>query len=154
MSFTFNTLPFKGYTPYNLRCSCDNPDNAIAFAESPSVRMRMHLEDWGVPAYTASSSFGIPVILDCFFPSVLDASFAFFSDANVSKCSTIPNLDTIFFRVSSDNFGELPKADTFVVNVSLVCDVKLGFSTIPTTKTASCSFTAEFATFAFFFVSI
>ena len=58
-----------------------------------------------------------------------------------------------FLRVSSESRGLLPNADTLVVSVSLVCDVKLGFSMRAFTNTPRVSRTRLGLTFTFFFVS-
>ena len=153
VSFTFRTLPFNGYTPKNFRCSWLRPDNAIALAESPSVRMSVHLADSFVPAWTASSSLGMPVILDCFLPSVLLFSLASLADCASSSFGTIASLVTIFLSVSSDSRNPEPNDPDLVVSVSLVWLVKLGFSIIAVTNTARLSRTMLGLTLTFFLVS-
>lgn len=52
------------------------PAIAKLLALSPSVRMRVHLSEFLVPASFASYNFGMPVILAFFAPPVILASFA------------------------------------------------------------------------------
>ena len=113
----------------------------------------MHLAESLVPARTASSSFGIPVIRVCFLPSVFELSFASFADWASTIVLTRFSFETIFFNVSSPNFGLEPKADCLVVSVSFVWLVKLGFSIIDVMNTARLSRTSPGLTLIFFLVS-
>ena len=96
----------------------------------------MHFAESLVPALTASSSLGMPVILDCFLPSVLLLSFASLTDCASNSFGTIASLLTTFLSVSSLSLKLEPNALTLVVSVSLVWLVKLGFSIMEVTKTA------------------
>jgi hypothetical protein len=60
-SRTLRSLPRSGKTPYSSRPMTLRPLMARAFAESPSVRISVHLSEPRPPALLASSSFGIPV---------------------------------------------------------------------------------------------
>ncbi len=51
-------FPLRGYTPKLDRPKIESPVTAIAFALSPSVRIKVHL-DLGFPASFASSNFSV-----------------------------------------------------------------------------------------------
>ncbi|ABT15186.1 hypothetical protein NY2A_b787R [Paramecium bursaria Chlorella virus NY2A] len=74
-SRTFNSFPRRGNTPYLSRPTTDSPAIASVAAESPSVRMRVHILLLFVPAHVASLSLGIPVTRIFLVPSVFFSSF-------------------------------------------------------------------------------
>ena len=67
---------------------------ASAFAESPSVRMRVQCSLLRPPASFASSSLGMPVKRCLFEPSVLFSSLLALKVAHDSTFSTIPDFAT------------------------------------------------------------
>ena len=95
----------------------------------------------------------MPVILDCFLPSVLELSLASFADCASNNFGTIASLDTTFFSVSSLSLKLDPNAPALVVSVSFVWLVKLGFSIMDVKNTARLSRTILGLTLTFFFVS-
>ena len=124
------SLPFKGNTPYRSLPTIYKPLIARAFAESPSVRIRVHSQPRDVPAKFASSSFGIPRSRCFFFPPVPSARFSWaFCLASTFKItlSTI-GLETSFFKKLSLNSHLEPKFLLWVVRVSLVYESNAGFS--------------------------
>jgi hypothetical protein len=70
-NLTFKSLPFKGKTPNRERPRIGNPEIANAFAESPSVRIRVHSLDFEVPAHSASSNLLIARYFFFVFPPPL-----------------------------------------------------------------------------------
>ena len=95
------------------------PLTARAFAESPSVRMRVHLSEFRVPALLASSSFGMPVIRERLAPSFFFRSFDCLKLAQLRMLSTTPHLPT-FFMKSGEAVHLEPKLEALSVSVSLV----------------------------------
>lgn len=59
-SRTFNILPRSGKTPKRSRPTTPRPETASDLAESPSVSISVHKEEFLVPASFASSNFGTP----------------------------------------------------------------------------------------------
>ena len=63
-SLTLSNFPFNGKTPnLSLALILDTPATARDLAESPSVRINVHKEEFLVPAKLASSNLGKPKIL-------------------------------------------------------------------------------------------
>jgi hypothetical protein len=71
---------------------------ARAFAESPSVSIKVHLSESLPPASFASSSLGMPRIFDLLVPSVFFRSFFSLKSAQERRFSTIPELATAIVR--------------------------------------------------------
>jgi len=95
---------------------------ANAFAESPSVRIKVQLSASFVPARFASSSFGIPNNRCFFFPPVPSYLFncaSYRASTFAITLSTIAELQT-FLKNASLSLQVDPNAFGLVVNVSLV----------------------------------
>lgn len=75
-SLTFNSLPFKGNTPYLSLPTISIPAIANALAESPSVNINVQNSEFFFPASLASSNFSIPCNLAVFVPFNCLFSFA------------------------------------------------------------------------------
>ena len=133
-SRTLRSLPRSGKTPYRSRPTTERPDTASAFAESPSVRMRVQCSELRPPASLASSSLGMPVSLVAFLPSDFFISLLCLKDAQERICSTIPLL-IICLMTLSLAWYLLPKLDARVLSVSLVCESNAGFSMRALTNT-------------------
>ena len=112
---------------------------AVVFAESPSVKIRVHFSDSAVPALFASSNFGMES-RTTFLPSVLESDFFSFASAIAKSESTNPSFN-IFFVKSSVKENLLPNSETRVVCLSLVCELNVGFSMILLINTNNESFT-------------
>ena len=126
-SRTLRTLPFRGNTPYLSLPTSDNPAIAIDFAESPSVRIRVHWSDFFVPAQLASSNFGT-IILFFFLPSVFFRSLLSFLEL-ASRILSINSLfEQIFLIYFADSNGLEPNLLCDVIHLSLVCESNEGFS--------------------------
>ena len=80
-SLTFKGLPFRGKTPNLSLPTISIPAIAKALAESPSVIINVHSEEFLDPASLASSNLLIPVSLVFFLPYsflfILAYSFAY-----------------------------------------------------------------------------
>jgi hypothetical protein len=82
---------------FNLRrtSSCwHHKLTARAFAESPSVRMRVHCSEDFPPASLASSSLGMPVMRCRLAPSFFLSSLLCLKSAQVNTLSTSPHFAT------------------------------------------------------------
>ena len=125
-SRTFNILPRKGKTPNKSGLTTARPANASSEAESPSVKIRVHLYPSLVPALLASVS------LELFmrwrrFPSDFDKTLSAFCCAKWMMLVTA-SVFAIALRNFSVTCGLLPNALGLVVNCSLVCEVKAGLT--------------------------
>ena len=91
-------------------------------AESPSVKIKVHRDDYSEPARFASSSLGIPK-RRCFFlpdwPSFFFNSIFYFASANSIIASKMPLLETLFKNLSDSSHVD-PNYPDLVVKVSLV----------------------------------
>ncbi|KAH3663841.1 hypothetical protein OGAPHI_005244 [Ogataea philodendri] len=110
------------------------PETANDKAESPSVRIRVHLCPSLVPALFASSSLGYPVSLLFLLPSFFFNALSAFAAAMSITLSRIPEASTFFTNESGSSSFFPPNWDALVVSCSLVWDVKAGFSTKQFTK--------------------
>mmetsp|Transcript_3117 Transcript_3117/g.7422 ORF Transcript_3117/g.7422 Transcript_3117/m.7422 type:complete len:262 (-) Transcript_3117:821-1606(-) len=139
-SRTFSTLPRSGNTPYRSLPTTDNPATARDFAESPSVRIRVHSAECLPPASLASSSLGTPitrVTLAVLLFSFLPMSICSLALAQFSTKSTMP-LAITFLMVPSESSHVDPNLLVLEVKVSLVCESKAGFSIREFTKIHRC----------------
>jgi hypothetical protein len=71
---------------------------ARAFAESPSVRIKVHLSEFFPPASFASSSLGMPTILVFLVPSVFLSSLLSLNSAQERRLVTTPEEETAVVR--------------------------------------------------------
>ena len=95
---------------------------AKLFAESPSVKINVHRDDYSEPARFASSSLGIPKRRYFFlpdWPSFFFNSIFYFASAKSIIASKIPLLATLFKNLSDSSHVE-PNYPDLVVRVSLV----------------------------------
>ena len=120
-SLTFKNLPLKGKTPYLSLPTTSIPARAKLLAESPSVNIIVHYDEFLPPASLASSSFGIPNSFDFFFPG--PKALAIFASSLALSWDKI--ISTIFeSRTDLMNLSVrttvLPKSWTLVFRVSLV----------------------------------
>lgn len=98
------------------------PLMARAFAESPSVKIKVHYDDLSVPAAFASSNFGTSNSCLFFLPPVPSARLSYaFCRASIDSttCSTI-GLARIFFINSGLNVQVEPNVFGLEVSVSFV----------------------------------
>ena len=103
---------------------------AKLLAESPSVKIKVHLSEFLVPAKLASSNFSIPNNLTDFLVLLFNFFNAFSSSlvlAYLKHLSIIPEF-VICFKNFSLNSNELPNSFIFIVKVYFVCELKAGFS--------------------------
>ena len=97
---TFNSFPFKGYTPIILRSSEDNPERMPALAESPSQRINIQFFDLSVPAQLASVNLGMPLTDLLLVPSVFLAALDSLTSVNCNAASITPIFATFSINLS------------------------------------------------------
>ena len=131
-SRTLSGLPLSGKTPYKSRPTTPRPDTASALAESPSVRMSVQSLPRAPPAAFASSSFVMPVSRVFFEPPLRLSCSSCLNLVQASTRSTTPDFSMALRNLSGRTHFE-PKAFSFVVSVSLVCESKAGLTIMAST---------------------
>ena len=99
-SRTFRGLPFKGKTPYKSRPTTPRPDTAKAFAESPSVKIRVQSLPLAPPAEFASSNFVMPVSRIFFDPPFRLSCSSCLNLVQAKTRSTTPDFSMAFKNLS------------------------------------------------------
>ena len=117
LSRTLTSLPRNGNTPKVFLPTTESPEMARDFAESPSHRINVHSFDLDVPAYVASSSFGMA--RRAFLASCLATDASSFWVDSFSRCSISPKRFEVSFLSTSAGMSHLePNFDAGVVNTS------------------------------------
>ena len=118
-SLTLSILPLKGYTPYLSRPTSLSPATAMDFAESPSVKIRVHNALCFPPASLASSNLGSPRIFRVFLPSVALLLVLSLNDANFMTKSANPE-SAYFLQNLGQTTGQLPNFLAGVISSSFI----------------------------------